>query len=63
MDLGEKVLYHQIHPAKLTADVSGSLVSTYLMWRHKFVAALLSAFGCGGTSSSPLCSARLAPRL
>jgi hypothetical protein len=45
MDLGEKVLYHQIHPAKLTADVSGSLVSTYLMWRHKFVAALLSAFG------------------
>jgi hypothetical protein len=45
MDLGEKVLYHQIHPAKLTADVSGSLVSTYLMWQHKFVAALLSAFG------------------
>ena len=38
------MLYHQIHPAKLT-DVSGSLVSTYLMWRHKFVAALLSAFG------------------
>jgi hypothetical protein len=45
MDFNEKVLYHQIHPAKLTADVSGSLVSTYLMWRHKFVAALLSAFG------------------
>jgi hypothetical protein len=45
MDLGEKVPYQQIHPAKLPADVSGSLVSTYLMWRHKFVAALLSAFG------------------
>jgi len=45
MDLGEKVLYQQIHPAKLAADVSGSLVSTDLMWRHKFVAALLSAFG------------------
>jgi hypothetical protein len=44
MDLGEKVLYHQIHPAKLAADVSGSLASTYLMWRHKLVAALLSAF-------------------
>ncbi len=44
MDLGEKMLYHQIHPAKLAADLSGSLVSTYLMWRHKFVAALLSAF-------------------
>jgi hypothetical protein len=44
MDFGEKVLYHQIHPAKLAADISGSVVSTYLMWRHKFVAALLSAF-------------------
>jgi hypothetical protein len=25
MDFNEKVLYHQIHPAKLAADVSGSL--------------------------------------
>src|SRR5829696_9704847 len=36
MDLSEKVLYHQIHPAKLAADVSGSLLSTYLMWRRRF---------------------------
>ena len=33
MDFNEKVLYHQIHPAKLAADVSGSLLSSYLMWR------------------------------
>ena len=44
MDLGEKVLYHQIHPAKLAADVGGSLVSTYLMWRRRFVVAMLAAF-------------------
>ena len=44
MDLGEKVLYHQIHPAKLAADVGGSLVSIYLMWRRRFVAAMLGAF-------------------
>ena len=44
MDLSEKVLYHQIHPAKLAADVGGSLVSTYLMWRRRFVAAMLAAF-------------------
>ena len=44
MDLGEKVLYHQIHPAKLAADIGGSLVSTYLMWRRRFVAAMLAAF-------------------
>ena len=44
MDLGEKVLYHQIHPAKLSADVSGSIVSTYLMWRRRFAWAMLAAF-------------------
>ena len=44
MDFEEKVLYHQIHPAKLAADIGGSLLSTYLMWRHKLVAGLLSAF-------------------
>ena len=44
MGFGEKVLYHQIHPAKLAADVDGSLVSTYLMWRRGFVAAMYAAF-------------------
>jgi hypothetical protein len=44
MDFGEKVFYHQIHPAKLAADVGGSVVSTYLMWRRRFVAAMLAAF-------------------
>ena len=44
MDFGEKVLYHQIHPAKLVADVSGSIVSTYLMWRRRFAWAMLAAF-------------------
>ena len=44
MDFNEKMLYHQIHPAKLAADISGSLVSTYLMWRRRFVASMLAAF-------------------
>jgi hypothetical protein len=44
MDFDEKVLYHQIHPAKLAADISGSLFSTYLMWRRRFVAAMFAAF-------------------
>ena len=44
MDFNEKVLYHQIHPAKLAADVSGSIVSTYLMWRRRFAWAMLAAF-------------------
>ena len=44
MDFGEKVLYHQIHPAKLAADIGSSLVSTYLMWRRRFAWAMLAAF-------------------
>ena len=44
MDFGEKVLYHQIHPAKLVADIGGSLASTYLMWWRSFAAAMLAAF-------------------
>jgi hypothetical protein len=44
MDFHEKVLYHQIHSAKLAADVSGSIVSTYLMWRRRFAWAMFAAF-------------------
>ena len=44
MNFGEKVLYQQIHPAKLAADIGGSLVSTYLMWRRRFAWAMLAAF-------------------
>ena len=44
MDSSEKALYQQIHPAKLAADVGGSLLSTYLMWRRRFAWAILAAF-------------------
>jgi hypothetical protein len=44
MDFNEKVLYHQIHPAKLATDLGGSMLSTYLMRRRKFTWAMLAAF-------------------
>src|SRR5262249_299008 len=44
MDLAEKVLYHQIHPAKLAADITGSIISTYLMWHRRFGLAMLAAW-------------------
>ena len=44
MDFSEKVLCHQIHPAKLAADVSAAFISTYLLWQHEFGLAMLSAF-------------------
>jgi hypothetical protein len=44
MDFTEKVLYHQIHPAKLAADIASSFISTYLLWRRRFGLAMLIAF-------------------
>ena len=44
MDFNEKVLYQQIYPAKLAADIGGSIVSTYLMWRRRFAWSMLAAF-------------------
>jgi hypothetical protein len=44
MKFEEQILYHQIHPAKLAADIGGSIVSTYLMWQHHFWWAMLAAF-------------------
>jgi len=37
----EKSLYHQIHPLKLTTDISAEVVSLYLFWKRKLLAGLL----------------------
>lgn len=34
MTLRERALYHQIHPAKLAADILAGLVSLYAFWNH-----------------------------
>ncbi len=41
---GERLLYHQLRPAKLAADISGSIISTYLVWQHHFWWAMVGAF-------------------
>lgn len=40
MQLADKVLVHQVHPAKITADVTASVVSNKLLWRGRPKAAL-----------------------
>ena len=37
----EKRLYHQIHPLKLTTDISAEIVSLYLFWKHRLLAGML----------------------
>lgn len=43
MTLRERVLYHQIHPAKLFADVATALVAIDLFWRHALAPGLVIA--------------------
>jgi hypothetical protein len=36
----EKMLYHQIHPAKLATDIGVTFPACYLFWQHQMVAPL-----------------------
>jgi hypothetical protein len=37
MTFEEKILYHQIHPLKLSVDIGTSLLTTYFAWQHNIV--------------------------
>jgi hypothetical protein len=44
MTLQEKILYHQIHPLKLAADVGCEPVSLYFFWQHNLFLGLATHF-------------------
>lgn len=39
------VALHQVHPVKLGADITGSILSNALLWRHRLGAGLLVRLG------------------
>ena len=41
MNQGDKLLYHQIHPAKLAVDIATSAASSWMLWRGQLWIALL----------------------
>ena len=43
MTFAERVLYHQIHPATLFADISTALIGIDLFWRHELAPGLIIA--------------------
>src|SRR2546428_6601783 len=43
MTFAERALYHQIHPAKLFADIATALVGIDVFWRHALVPGLIIA--------------------
>ena len=36
MDARERVLVHQVHPVKLTADIAAAVASTLLLWHGRY---------------------------
>jgi hypothetical protein len=44
MTLREKILFHQVHPAKLATDASFAVISLYFFWQHRLAVALLLHF-------------------
>ncbi len=60
MELREKVLYHQIHPLKLAADISSGLACLILLWLHILAPAIaIAVFIPVGVSSGVICLADL----
>jgi hypothetical protein len=43
MSFAERALYHQIHPAKLFADIATALIGIDLFWRHQLAPGLIVA--------------------
>jgi hypothetical protein len=40
----DTILIHQLHPLKLAADISASVVSNILLWQHRLGPALLARY-------------------
>lgn len=41
----ERTRYHQLHPAKLAVDWGSAAIAGALLWRHHWVAAVVTGFG------------------
>jgi hypothetical protein len=44
MTLKKKILFHQVHPAKLAVDIGAAVLSLYFFWQHDLIVGLLTHF-------------------
>lgn len=56
MTLNDRILFHQIHPAKLVTDASAAVLCLYFLWRHDLSLAVVVAM-VPPLVASALCSA------
>jgi len=61
--VNERVLLHQVHPVKLAADISASLISNTLLWRHRPVAGIVTRMALPIAGSAIVLSAADVERL
>lgn len=56
LSLKERLLYHQIHPAKIASDLSAGAVGLVLIWRGRTLAGALAVLVPSTTASAILMS-------
>jgi hypothetical protein len=44
MTLKEKILFHQVHPAKLATDSIAAIISLYFFWQQELIIGLVTHF-------------------
>jgi hypothetical protein len=44
MTLKEKILFHQVHPAKLATDIAAAVVSLYFLWQRELAIGIATHF-------------------
>lgn len=42
--MDDRVLLHQVHPLKLAADISASVISNTLLWQHRLLAGIVTRY-------------------
>jgi hypothetical protein len=54
MRMAEGALVHQVHPAKISADVTASIISNVLLWRDRPVTAVAVRYVLPAASSAAI---------
>jgi len=52
MRMAEGALVHQVHPAKISADVTASMISNFLLWRDRPITAVAVRYVLPAASSA-----------
>jgi hypothetical protein len=61
--MDDRILLHQVHPLKLAADISASVISNALLWQHRPVVGIVTRFALPVVGSAIVLSSADVERL